>query len=1350
MGDSDSEGPPAPGGAMGRIDRIVVQDFKSYKGRQIIGPFSPHFTAIIGPNGSGKSNLMDAISFVLGIRTQQLRGSLRELLHAGAAGGDAGPGADQERPRRGFVQLVYVTADGDEVTFARVIQASGGGGGGGEDAAYQSVYKIDDRTVTWDAYAQRLGEFGILVKARNFLVFQGDIEKVASRSPEGLTQLFEQISGSDAYKKPYEEAEEAKRRAEEKAASVFARKKSIQLERRQKKEQKEEAEKFLELQEQLKERRAYYYLWQLYHLQQDADAARAALAEAQAELDAAAAEHAGVGAELEARKRRHAGLVKQRMACEKKIKQKQGEKEKQTPALMRLREESSRLARRIKSSEKGVEAARREAEEQAATAARIETDLKRLQEAKAELEAEIAGGGGGGGAGPSSSRGGRGARGGGGGNALADKLAGHEQEYHRLKEDAGVKTAKLAEERASLAAGLEADARQLAALKDAAAAFGTRADAASVLAEEMASKAASLGDEVKAAREELASKRAAAKEAGVQQRQVSVQRDHLASKLADVEARLADAKADKRQSERDRRLAKAAADLKREIPGVLGRLSELGRIPSRRYNLAISVALGQHMDSLVVKDRATAFAAIDWLKRNRQERMEFIPLKEVSVKPADERLRKLGGTAKLALDLVEFDAAHERAFVFACGNTLICDTDQEARQLAQGGERRHKVVSLDGTLFKPNGTFQGGRSGNLDARAGRWDDQLLDTLRQERDGLRQQMEALPDAREAVRAAQALDLEAQKLAVRVSYLEAEAKAADARGAAAKSDASKLSSSAASKAREAEPLAKDVARREAQLAKLDARVNEITDRVFAEFSKRVGVASVRQYEESALAEARARREKLTELTTQISRLQAQAEYERSSDRAGALARLEADADKDRARLEKVKAEEAKLQAAGAALEEAVAEVNREMEELRQQLEALDRETAEIKAKASAHDRAASKLRDAAASAEGALDVAAARGADVLEEASVERTELPRLAGGGGGGGGGGGAGGKGRKRGRRGAEEDAEGDGMDADGGEGGSGGGAGPEGDEDARPLDFSSLQQRHRAARAAKERDALGAQLRGELEEAAADLARRAPNLKAVEQYKAIQEKEAEQASAVAEAKAEVAAATRAYQAARSSRYELMVGAFEHVRSSIDEVYKALTRGPHHPLGGTAYLTLDNEEEPYLGGVKYVAMPPTKRFREMEQLSGGEKTVAALALLFAIHSYRPSPFFVLDEVDAALDATNVARVAHYIRSRTRPQADGDAAAAAGEQRQAEGQQRQKQQGGGGGGWGGGGGGEGEGAGAMAPFQSIVISLKDNFYEKADALVGVSRDSDLGCSRTFTFDLSGYEEPADAA
>ena len=111
--------------------------------------------------------------------------------------------------------------------------------------------------------------------------------------------------------------------------------------------------------------------------------------------------------------------------------------------------------------------------------------------------------------------------------------------------------------------------------------------------------------------------------------------------------------------------------------------------------------------------------------------------------------------------------------------------------------------------------------------------------------------------------------------------------------------------------------------------------------------------------------------------------------------------------------------------------------------------------------------------------------------------------------------------------------------------------------------------------------------------------------------------------------------------------------------------------------------------------------------------SGGEKTVAALALLFAIHSFRPSPFFVLDEVDAALDATNVARVAHYIRNHTRggqqqQQQEGEEEGnGEGSSRGGLRQTRQQQQSGGGG---------GGDAGEMA-FQSIVISLKDIFYEK---------------------------------
>lgn len=104
-----------------------------------------------------------------------------------------------------------------------------------------------------------------------------------------------------------------------------------------------------------------------------------------------------------------------------------------------------------------------------------------------------------------------------------------------------------------------------------------------------------------------------------------------------------------------------------------------------------------------------------------------------------------------------------------------------------------------------------------------------------------------------------------------------------------------------------------------------------------------------------------------------------------------------------------------------------------------------------------------------------------------------------------------------------------------------------------------------------------------------------------------------------------------------------------------------------------------------------------KRFREMELLSGGEKTIAALALLFAINSTHPSPFFVLDEVDAALDNTNVSKMTEYLSSHCQD------------------------------------------------LQFIVISLKSALYERASSLVGIYRDQEESSSKILTLDLGQFQE-----
>ena len=107
-----------------------------------------------------------------------------------------------------------------------------------------SEYKLNGRVVTYSAYNQSLMKHNILVKAKNFLVFQGDVEAVASQSPKELSRLIDQISGSLELAGEYEKAKAAQDRATENATFNFTKRRGIAGEIKQYKEQKGEAEKF--------------------------------------------------------------------------------------------------------------------------------------------------------------------------------------------------------------------------------------------------------------------------------------------------------------------------------------------------------------------------------------------------------------------------------------------------------------------------------------------------------------------------------------------------------------------------------------------------------------------------------------------------------------------------------------------------------------------------------------------------------------------------------------------------------------------------------------------------------------------------------------------------------------------------------------------------------------------------------------------------------------------------------------------------------------------------------------------------------------------------------------------------
>ncbi len=104
---------------------------------------------------------------------------------------------------------------------------------------------------------------------------------------------------------------------------------------------------------------------------------------------------------------------------------------------------------------------------------------------------------------------------------------------------------------------------------------------------------------------------------------------------------------------------------------------------------------------------------------------------------------------------------------------------------------------------------------------------------------------------------------------------------------------------------------------------------------------------------------------------------------------------------------------------------------------------------------------------------------------------------------------------------------------------------------------------------------------------------------------------------------------------------------FAEIGREFDKVFKELFGG------GKGTLELMEDEDILEAGIRIIAQPPGKKLQNMMQLSGGEKALTAIALLFAIQNLKPSPFCLLDEIEAALDENNVTRFAKYLHKLTK-------------------------------------------------------------------------------------------------
>jgi len=1200
---------------------------------------------------------MDAISFVLGVQAVSLRGTrLSDLIYRP----EGELLSDQER--EATVTLVYIDDKENEVKLSRSISPNGG-----------SDYRINGKKVTYDEFDKRLKSYGILVKARNFLVFQGDVEAMAQKKGKELAEMFEIISGSDELRASYDELKQAKADTDDGLIHASSKTKTLRAEKKVVKEQKKEGERYDELMEKEQEVKTRHLLWQLFNIESDVRESVGQCTTIESDIAEATEVLQKSEEAFKEKNQDRAKYNRQEKQQQKKLEDIRKAIQKLQPQCIEKEEKITHAEGKAKTARDKLKKLNKSTEVQTKLVNRFTSELDELEKAAAEFETE----------------------------ASANESTGLElgtnqrEKYEKIKQKSGVATAKLRTQLKDLQRvrnveekaydGLNSDMEQLVEKKKKA------EDGNTQLSERMEQ----LNVDIQEQQEKLDEKQKSLSSFSAQKDDLKKKETKLQERIYRSEEVLQDAKADKRESKNESRSRESLDTLQRLFPGVKGRVIDLCKISDRKYNLAVTVTMGKDMDSVVVDTKETAMQCIEYLKTTGLGRMTFIPL-DVDAKPINDTLRRqCANTAhrKLAIDVIRFDNSLDAVLRYTCGNTVICPDMNDARKLCFDGQTRVKAVTLNGTIIAKNGNMSGGQSDN-EARAARWEAKEVEALKAKRDKWRNELNEIQAGGNFHEKETNMSSEISSIRSRIKMLENDQILNEEKLKKGHENVKHILKEIKKLKPGHEESKKKLEKQKEKIQESEQEIGNIEEKLFKDFSEEVGVSNIRDYEETMLAQVKAQQEKRLKFSKNIEKLKNQLELEKSRDRSDEKQKLvdhmqkEQDAlDKLVSELKKCTDEIEKLEVSRDEVKGQAGEQDSETKEMEAQLKTLRSEVDENKS-------AVNSLKKKLAGLENATEQLRAQRLDHVVESKVEEIVLPTC---------------EGEPSGRvdpsttkrrrvsSGGKADEDRDfnaseafNMSRD--------------DPNAKELsiDFSSLEEEERKAQSHSAQEQVKEQYREELKGILLEQERISPNVRALEKFADVEGRLKSVVDEFEVAKTAAEEASKKFDEVRKERYDLFMKAFEHVSACIDGIYKNLTSTASNPQGGTAVLTLENEDEPYLHGVRFYPQPPYKGFRDIEQLSGGEKSIAALALLFAIHSFHPSPFFVLDEVDAALDANNVKQVTNYIKSRKKD------------------------------------------------FQSIVISLKDQFYENADVLVGVARDKPKESSAVYTLDLCAYDSAAATA
>ncbi|XP_034031732.1 structural maintenance of chromosomes protein 1B [Thalassophryne amazonica] len=1220
---------------MGFLKQINVENFKSWKGKQIIGPFM-RFSCIIGTNGSGKSNIMEAVSFATGERASSLRVKhLRDLIH----------GAHVGRPvsNRASVSVTYCDDNDQETVFSRTISGD------------SSEYRINGAHVTHARYTEELEKIGIITKAQNFLVFQGTVESIALKNPKERTKLFEYISQSKECVAEYDKKKEALQKSKEDTQFHLNKKRSANAEKKQVSQEKIEAQRYQTLLDDLNHNRLQLSLAELYHNEKNITTISNTLKEKQQSAAAKNNEVENWEKMIKTHKKEHGRLNREQQQIEKEISaqehvlsqcRSQYVKAKINASHHMKKAEEMRSA--LKKSKILKAAKEQELAEGLQEVANLEQTWKNYERQVQEQEA---------------SRG-------------RDIELQEEQleRYNELKELARKKSAVLIQMSEKLHWQVRADHEKIA--------FDQRRKMEVEVCirnhqtqlQDFTNRAEKLEEYTKACKASLEEYHQKEETLTAELQQGHKRIKEVNQELGQVLVELGNACLDHQESRRQVQRKEMLERLRRLYPEtVFGRLSDLCSPIHKKYQLAVTKIFGRHLSSIVVASEKVARDCICFIKEERAEPETFLPIDYLVVTPLNERLREVPG-AKMVVDVVQVNTAIggaqlKKVLQFVCGNALVCETIKEARSVAFDRQERIKTVSLDGTLFAKSGVISGGSS-DLRMRGRCWDEKDVAQLQERKDQLAAELRNLMKLKRKEPELKQIISQAQGAQTRLKYSNVELENLRKRNILkCEAEISRLESERANLDSQIQMEQESVEAKDAEIKNIKARIDQMDDFLFADFCAEIGVDNIREYEQEHLKQQTELDKKRLEFESHHAQLTAQLEYEQNhleQQKKKLLKMEESINQEERAVAAKRKEEEILLAA--------VEEGQTKLLELKNQLLMKKRQVTDAQAELNQNiqslqenNKELVKLQRKVMCTESALEHKRLARHNLLLACKIQGLPVTLLSGS---------------------LNEISK------------------VQLDSESESIS-TTLHVYEREAQFVIDYSALETKFKGEQEVerhlqslretvfSLEELLQRttAPNLKALDKLREVNDKVQETREAFDASTKASRKCSQEFEQIKARRFHLFSQCFEHVSVVIDQIYKRICRNN----SAQAVLSAENPDEPYLGGINYNCVAPGKRFMTMDNLSGGEKVIAALALLFAIHSFRRAPFLILDEVDAALDNSNIGKVTSFIREESREN-----------------------------------------------MQIIVISLKEEFFSRADALLGVySEFDDCIFSHVLTVDLRPF-------